>query len=52
MRDTLTWRSPLGPLGVIADKLFVERHLYNYMVTKQSDLKAHAERTGGRAPRG
>jgi ligand-binding SRPBCC domain-containing protein len=22
MRDTLTWRSPLGPLGVIADKQF------------------------------
>jgi ligand-binding SRPBCC domain-containing protein len=29
MRDTLTWRSPLGPLGVIAYKLFVERHLCN-----------------------
>ena len=45
MRDTLTWRSPLGPLGVLADRLFVKRHLYNYMVTKQSDLKVHAERT-------
>jgi ligand-binding SRPBCC domain-containing protein len=51
MRDTLTWRSPLGPLGVIADELFVRRHLYNFMVTKQSDLKALAERTDGRAPR-
>ena len=49
MRDTLTWRSPLGPLGVIADQLFVRRHLYNFMVTKQSDLKVHAERTSGRA---
>jgi hypothetical protein len=49
MRDTLTWRSPLGPLGVIADKLFVERHLHNFMVTKQSDLKSYAERMSGRA---
>ena len=48
MRDTLTWRSPLGPLGVIADKLFVRRHLHDYMVTKQSDLKVHAERASGR----
>jgi ligand-binding SRPBCC domain-containing protein len=50
MRDTLTWRSPLGPLGVIADLLFVRRHLYNYVVAKQSDLKALAERTSGRVP--
>ena len=47
MRDTLTGRSPLGPLGVLADRLFVRRHLYDYMVTKQSDLKAHAERASG-----
>ena len=49
MKDTLTWRSPLGPLGVIADALFVKHHLYNYMVTKQTDLKVHAERGRGRA---
>ena len=44
MRDTLTWRSPLGILGVIADKLFVEKHMRDFMVNKQSALKECAER--------
>ncbi len=44
MRDTLVWRSPLRLLGMIADKLFVERHMRNFMTTKQQELKAHAER--------
>jgi ligand-binding SRPBCC domain-containing protein len=43
MRDTLTWRSPFGILGVLADKLFLERHMRTFMVRKQSALKAHAE---------
>lgn len=43
MRDTLVWRSPLGFLGLVADKLFVERHLWKFMVTKQSRLKQYAE---------
>jgi len=45
MRDTLTWRSPLGLLGTVADKLFVEEHMRTFMVKKQSELKAYAERT-------
>ena len=44
MRDTLTWRSPLGFLGVIADKLLVERHLRNFVMKKQSELKEYAQR--------
>ena len=44
MRDTLTWRSPLGLLGVVADTLFVERHMRTYLVRKQSLLKELAER--------
>ena len=48
MRDTLIWRSPLGFLGVIADKLLLERHMRSFMVTKQLELKACAE-GGGRA---
>jgi len=44
MRDTLTWRSPLGLLGVVADKLFVERHMREFLLKKQSELKAFAER--------
>ena len=44
MRDTLTWRSPLGVLGVVADKVFVEAHMRAFMVKKQSELKEYAER--------
>lgn len=43
MRDVLEWRSPWGPIGRIADRLFVERHLRNYMARKQSALKQIAE---------
>jgi ligand-binding SRPBCC domain-containing protein len=49
MRDTLTWRSPLGFLGVVADKLFVEGHMRAFMVKKQSELKEYAERTASSA---
>lgn len=49
MRDILTWRSPLGPLGVIADKCFVESHMRRSMVQKQSELKAYAERSSRKA---
>lgn len=45
MRDTLTWRSPLGILGVVADRLFVERHMRAFLLEKQSELKDFAERT-------
>lgn len=47
MRDTLTWRSPLGLLGIVADKLLIERHMREYMVVKQAHLKAHAEQASG-----
>lgn len=43
MRDTLEWRSPLGLLGVLADKLFVERHLRAFLVEKQGALARYAE---------
>src|SRR5437867_158298 len=45
MRDTLTWRSPLGFLVVIADKLLVEGHMRAFIVEKQLELKRYAERT-------
>jgi ligand-binding SRPBCC domain-containing protein len=51
MRDTLTWRSPLGFLGVVADKLFLEAHMRAFIVKKQSELKAYAERTTDAEPR-
>ena len=43
MVDTLAWRSPWGPLGRLADLLFVERHLRAYLTRKQANLKAYAE---------
>jgi ligand-binding SRPBCC domain-containing protein len=42
MRDALEW---VAPLGVIADRLFVERHLRHFVTTKQLALKAIAEST-------
>ena len=44
MRDTLIWQSPLGVLGVIADILFIKRHMRAFMAEKQLLLKQHAER--------
>ena len=49
MRDTLDWRSPLGVLGVAADRLFVKRHMRAFLVGKQSQLKLYAERIAGGA---
>lgn len=43
MRDTLEWTSPLGFLGVLADLLFVERHLRSFIFAKQQALKRLAE---------
>src|SRR5436305_12653501 len=39
MRDALDWVSPLGILGVIADKIAVRRHLQNFVTKKQQALK-------------
>ena len=39
MVDVLTWESPLGVLGRIADRLFLERHLRGFVEAKQRALK-------------
>lgn len=44
MRDTLVWISPLGILGVRADKWFLERHLRRFLRTRNAALKAHLEK--------
>ena len=49
MRDTLIWRSPLGPLGVIADRLLVERHMRSFIIQKQTELKNYAGRSAHQA---
>lgn len=44
MRDTLIWTSPLGVLGTLADKLFLERHLRNFLIERNAQLKIEAEK--------
>ena len=44
MRDLLDWEAPLGPLGRLADVLFLERHMRWFVATKQKHLKDIAER--------
>ena len=39
MRDLVSWEAPLGPLGRIADALFLVRHLRLFVETKQQRLK-------------
>ena len=43
MRDTLEWTAPLGWLGVIADKLFLEKHMRNFLHELNLNLKQMAE---------
>jgi ligand-binding SRPBCC domain-containing protein len=43
MRDVVTWRSPFGVLGRIADTLFVTRHMRWFVTEKQRRLKAILE---------
>jgi ligand-binding SRPBCC domain-containing protein len=51
MRDTLIWRSPLGPLGILADRLFLIRYMERFMMRKQALLKAEAEQVAYAAMR-
>lgn len=46
MRDRLTWTSPLGPLGVVADALFLRRYMLRFLVTRNQNLKAIIEGEG------
>lgn len=43
MRDTLEWESPLGILGIAADKLAVERHMRSFLLDRNEQLKGIAE---------
>jgi hypothetical protein len=43
MRDTLLWTAPLGFLGKIADKLFLENHLRRLVTKRNLKLKEIAE---------
>ncbi|MGG4166996.1 SRPBCC family protein [Rossellomorea vietnamensis] len=44
MKDTFTYQSPLGVLGVIADKVFLEKYMRNFIVSRAIELKKIAEK--------
>lgn len=43
MTDVFTFLSPLGLLGVIADKLFLTRYMTNLLLQRNEVIKVHAE---------
>lgn len=43
MRDVVTWKSPLGALGTLADVLFLKRYLRRFLVRRGLHLKRVAE---------
>ncbi|HSP15090.1 MAG TPA: SRPBCC family protein [Thermoanaerobaculia bacterium] len=43
MRDLVIWEAPLGILGRLADKIFLERHMHRFVETKQKQLKGLIE---------
>ena len=43
MRDTLEWKSPLGPLGKLADALFLKRYMTDLIRGRGVRLKHHLE---------
>lgn len=43
MSDTFSFQSPFGILGVIADKLFLENYMRNFIENRAKELKKLAE---------
>lgn len=43
MSDSFTYTSPFGPIGKIADKLFLERYMRNFITIRAMELKKIAE---------
>lgn len=44
MKDIFTYRAPFGVLGKIADYLFLEKYMENFIVSRASELKKIAEK--------
>jgi ligand-binding SRPBCC domain-containing protein len=44
MVDTFEYKSPLGILGVLADKLFLERYMEKFIISRSMELKKIAEK--------
>ena len=43
MRDHLEWTSPFGPLGRLADALFLRRYMLRFLALRNRNLKAILE---------
>jgi ligand-binding SRPBCC domain-containing protein len=43
MRDVFSFRSPLGILGRIADSVFLERYMRNFLIGRNQIIKSTAE---------
>ena len=44
MEDVFDYKSPLGILGQLADRLFLERYMRNFIVSRANELKKIAEK--------
>ncbi|MFC4353863.1 cell division protein [Chryseomicrobium palamuruense] len=44
MKDTFTYTSPFGIVGVMADRLFLESYLQNFIAQRARELKRIAEK--------
>ncbi|TDQ40712.1 SRPBCC family protein [Aureibacillus halotolerans] len=44
MIDTFEYKSPFGPIGIIADKLFLEKYMANFLSSRAKELKRIAEK--------
>jgi len=45
MKDRFVYRSPLGVLGKLADKLFLEKYMSRFIANRAEELKKAAENT-------
>lgn len=43
MIDTFEYKSPFGPVGMIADKLFLEKYMKSFLTSRAKELKRIAE---------
>ncbi|MBX0356729.1 SRPBCC family protein [Halobacillus sp. Nhm2S1] len=43
MVDTFAYQSPLGPLGLMADRLFLEKYMKSFIELRALELKKRAE---------
>lgn len=44
MIDKFEYKSPFGPFGILADKLFLEKYMRNFIVSRSKELKVIAEK--------